>query len=305
VAIRHLDGVRSVAVVAAVANTYAYRNDRVPPGHTASLTVRVADSALLSTTRARLSSGFFPDGSRSSLPLVVLGAGATHALGDHGRIVVGGRWFTVAGVLAPHPLLPELDTSVLVSPSVASEWFEYRGTADRIYVRTSPDLVMQVSQQLARAADPIDPTSTEVTRPSDAVAARLAVKENNRALLLGLGAVALLVGILGIANTMVISVVEQRSRIGLRRTLGATRMHIAVQFVCEAFALSLLGGAAGILVGWGITFATTWQHRWSPTINAGVAGAALAVAAIAGVLAGAYPAARAARLAPTDALRAA
>jgi putative ABC transport system permease protein len=301
-AIGHLTGVVSVSGTAGLSQVFAYRNDRVPPGHTEGLTVRVADSTLIATTHAALARGKFPAGPQAQ-PLAVLGASAARVLGDHGRIWVGGHWFTIAGVLAPHGLVPELNESVLVGPAIAASYFRYDGIAERVYVRTTPESVIAVSRQLARAANPIDPSSTKVTRPSDAVAARLAVTENNRALLLGLGSVALLVGALGIANTMVVSVIEQRARIGLRRALGATRTHIATQFICEAFALSILGGLGGIVVGLGVTAATAWSHGWQPTVNAVVAAASLGLAAAAGVIAGAYPAVRASRLVPTDALR--
>ena len=142
-----------------------------------------------------------------------------------------------------------------------------------------------------------------VSRPSDALAAQIAAKGAYNTLLLGLGAIALVVGAVGIANVMVMAIIQRRREIGLRRALGATRRHIAIQFTAEALILSALGGAAGILAGVLITAGYADVRHWSTAIPLALFPGALAAALGFGLIAGLYPAARAARLAPTDALR--
>jgi putative ABC transport system permease protein len=142
-----------------------------------------------------------------------------------------------------------------------------------------------------------------VSQPSAALAARLAVARASTTLYLGLGAVALLVGGIGIANVMVIAVLERRSEIGLRRALGATQRHIAVQFLTESVVLGALGGAAGLLTGVAVTTGMAKARHWGVLIPPAALWGGLAVAVVIGGMAGLYPAARAARLSPTEALR--
>ncbi len=172
-----------------------------------------------------------------------------------------------------------------------------------IYVRADPDHVTGVYSPLAATTNPANPSSVLVSRPSDAIAAQLAAKKSFTSLFLALGAVALLVGGIGIANIMVISVLKRRSEVGLRRALGATRRHIAVQFLTESVLLALLGGVAGTVLGAVATAGYAASQSWATVIPLqalwGGLGCALAIGAVAGL----YPAARAARLPPTEALR--
>jgi putative ABC transport system permease protein len=219
------------------------------------------------------------------------------------QVWLGGQWFTVIGILEKLPLAPELDRSALVGYPVAQERLGSDGTPSTIYVRANPESVEAVRSVLAATANPQAPEEVEVSRPSDALEARAAAKTAFTSLFLGLGAVALLVGGVGIANVMVISVLERRREIGLRRALGATRRHVAQQFLTESLLLSGLGGVAGVSLGALVTITYASSQDWETVVPViGLAGGVVAALVI-GAIAGLYPAARAARLAPTEALR--
>jgi putative ABC transport system permease protein len=162
-----------------------------------------------------------------------------------------------------------------------------------------------VRSLLARTANPEQPNEIEVSRPSDALAAAAAADVAFTGLLLGLGGVALLVGGIGVANTMVISVLERRAEIGLRRSQGATRGHIPLQFLGEALLLAVLGGGSGILVGWLVTATCARLQGWPADIPAWVAAGGMAATLLIGSIAGLCPAIRAARQSPNEVIQAA
>jgi putative ABC transport system permease protein len=297
--------VEQVATVSSV-SAYVLRTDLVPPDQTGGISVQSADPELLETLGGRMVAGEFLDEARSAYPVAVLGSVAAERLGiaRTGVLVwLGERWFTVGGILAPLELAPGLDRSVLIGYEAAESLLGASGTPTTIYVRTNPETIDDVASVLPATVSPEYPEEVEVSRPSDALEARAAVNDTFTALFVGLGAVALLVGGVGIANVMVISVLERRSEIGLRRALGATKRHIWSQFLTESVVLATLGGVVGVVLGALVTVGYAATRGWEAAVPPYALAGGLAAAVLIGAVAGLYPALRAARLTPTEALR--
>jgi putative ABC transport system permease protein len=306
--VSRVPGVEDVAPTAQLTSTNVFRSDKIPVYETGGLSVRTADASLLPTLNGTLRQGVFLNAATTHFAATVLGYQVARSLGiavirPTTRVWLGNHWFSVVGILEPLPLAPEIDNAALVGVPIAEQLFGFDGHASRIYVRADTSRVTEVAGLLAPTANPEAPDGVSVSRPSDALAARVAVAGSSTALYLGLGGVALLVGAIGIANLMVISVLERRSEIGLRRSLGATRRHVAAQFLAESLLLGLLGGALGLLAGIGITVGLGESRHWSIVIPQLAIWGGLGAALVVGAIAGLYPAARAARLSPTDALR--
>jgi putative ABC transport system permease protein len=274
------------------------------------MTVFAARLNLLDTIGAKIAVGAWLNAATAQYPAVVLGDRAARRLGI-GRslfsqpIWLGGRWFTVVGILEPVSLVPALDLGAFIGWPAGERYLGFEGDISTLYLRVEPDAVDAVRGLLARTANPKHPNEVDVTRPSDAIAAEAAADLAFTGLLLGLGGVALLVGGIGVANTMVISVLERRAEIGLRRSQGATRGHIRVQFFGEALLLAALGGGSGILAGWLVTIAYARLQGWPVDIPLWVAAGGMCTTLFIGGIAGLYPAIRASRLPPTEALSAA
>ena len=285
-----------------------FRSELIPATETKGLTTLAADPSLPATVGATLADGVFLDAASARYPAVVLGSTAARRLGiaragGGVQVVIGGRRFTVVGILDPVTLVPSLDSAALVGFPAAERYLDDEGDVSSLYVRSDAEDVDDVQSVLAITASPEHPDEVDVSRPSDVIEARAAAKSAFTSLFLGLGAVALLVGGVGIANVMVISVLERRSEIGLRRALGATRRHLGIQFLTESLLLSLAGGVAGVALGAAVAGAYASSRGWDVVVPpAVVLGGVLAAVAV-GAVAGLYPALRAARLPPVEALR--
>ena len=308
--IGRISGVAQVQDVGTVNNASAYRNSLIPPVDTNSLSVEAATLGLLQTLGTRIAQGSYLNTATAQEPVAVLGADAAPLLGINRvfsgeRIWLGGQWFYIAGILRPALLDPSLDSSVLVGFPAAEHYLDFDGHPSTIYVRTQTSQVSQVNRVqslLAPTADPEDPSVAVPSQPSAALTARADAQSALSGMFLGLGAVALLVGAVGVANIMVVSVLERRSEIGLRRALGATKGHIRTQFLSESILLALIGGNSGVIAGVAATAVYAHARGWAVVIPAVAWAGGIGVAILIGVLAGLLPALRAARMSPTEAL---
>jgi putative ABC transport system permease protein len=295
----------TTAAATGTADATIRRTDRIPEEVTGGLAVQAASTELLTTLDGTMRTGTWLSDATGRYPGVVLGAEAAERLGvsrTGEQVWIGNRWFTVLGVVNPLPLAPEIDRSALVGWEAAKRYLGFDGHPTVLYERSTDASVEAVQGVLPRTVNPENPDQVDVSRPSDALEAKAAAAGAFTNLLLGLGAVALLVGGVGVANTMVISVLERRREIGLRRSLGATRGQVRVQFLTESLLLSVLGGVAGVALGALATVAFATYRDWPPVVPAWAVGGALAATLVIGTVAGIYPATRAARLSPTVAL---
>lgn len=303
--IHRVGPVESASSVSAL-NTNVQRNRFVEGAN--ALDVLATEPDLLTTLEGQLADGRFLDEGTATLPTVVLGSVAADRLGigdlrGGPTVQIAGRTFAVIGILEAMPLSPDIDRSVLIGNAAAERFLGADIIPTAIFVRAETDRVEAVRSVLPRTVSPAASNEVNVSRPSDALEARARVDENLQNLLLGLGGVALLVGGVGIANVMIISVLERRGEIGLRRSLGATRRHIAAQFVLESASLATLGGVLGSSLGAAVTYAYARRQGWLIEIPIAALGAGIAAALTLGAFAGMYPALRAARLDPAEAVR--
>ena len=307
--VRRIGLVETVTAIGQLPEAKVYRTDRIPAPQSSGIGVYAVRTDLLDTVGATVASGTWLNDATARYPAVVLGARAAERLGlgtvnEDTQIWLGGQWFTVIGILDPVRLVPRLDLGALIGWPAGQRYLGFDGDITTLYIRTDPDAVEAVRSLLARTVNPARPNEVDVSRPSDALAAQAAAETTFTGLLLGLGAVALLVGGIGVANTMVISVLERRAEIGLRRAQGASRGHIRIQFLSEALLLSVLGGGAGILLGLGVTAVYATLQGWPTVVPAWVMVGGITATLMIGGVAGLFPAIRAARVAPTEALAA-
>ena len=282
-----------------------YRSPYVPSGKTSSVALQAVDPSLLTTLRGTLTGGHWFTTANQAFPTVVLGSDAAERLGVHTpgtRLWIDAQWWVVVGILDPLRLAPSLDAAALVPIPAARTYAGFDGTLTGVYLRTDEHQVMSVTGVIPRTASPEHPDQVGIARPSDALTAQLTANDTLNRLLIGLAAIGLLVGGIGISNTMIIAVIERRPEIGLRRALGATRGNIAAQFLSESALMSATGGLAGALLGYAVTLVYAHVQAWGTSLPLWVGAAAVLLTALVGTVAGLYPAIRASRESPTHAL---
>jgi putative ABC transport system permease protein len=315
--VSRIEAVERVADTGAIEDAKVYRSPLIPSVDTNALDVQATSLNLLPVIATTVAQGSWLNAATATQPVAVLGAVAAQRLGIDRlyrgqRIWLGGQWFYIAGILEPAVLAEEVDTSVLIGYPAAERYLDYTTIADgevtagppsTLYVRSETSQVNAVHSVLAQTANPEAPNEVDVSEPSAALEARAEAESALDSLFLALGAVALLVGAVGVANIMIISVLERRSEIGLRRALGATRRQIRTQFLSEAIMLALLGGAIGVVAGALATIVYASTRDWSVVLPIEAWGGGIAAAIAIGAVAGLLPALRAARVSPTEALR--
>ena len=310
-----LRNVGPVAAASAVGNldeVGVYRSPFIPSGNTNSLVVTATDTDLLATLHGTLGAGHWFTRANTAYPTVVLGSSAAARLNVQRtgiRLWIGSAdgprtWAVVIGILRPLPLAPELDGAALLPAPAARSYLGYDGTQTGVYLRADEHHVVPVTEVAARTASPQHPEQVGIDRPSDALTAQLTADRTLNRLLVGLAAIGLLVGGIGVSNTMIIAVIERRSEIGLRRALGATRGNIAAQFLSESVLMSAAGGALGVILGYLVTAVYAHVQGWAVSLPLWVGLVSIGLTALVGGVAGLYPAARASRESPTTALAA-
>jgi putative ABC transport system permease protein len=305
--IGRINGVQQVQSTGTVKGVGAFRNPLIPSVDTNGLTVEATSFDLLPVVATSLAQGHYLNAATAQEPVAVVGATSARLLGidrvyPGERIWVGGHWFYLAGILRPAVLASDLDSAVLVGYPAAKKYLGFDGHPSTVYLRAQNERVNAVDNLLAATANPENPSGVNVSQPSDALVAQADAKSALNGLFLGLGAVALLVGAVGVANIMIISVLERRSEIGLRRALGATKGHIRTQFLSEAILLGLLGGTVGVALGAVATAIYAHIKHWATIIPTEAWAGGILASLIIGAVAGLIPALRAARLSPTEAL---
>lgn len=284
------------------------RSDYISEFEGGGISTIVTSPELLQVVGGNLIEGRFIQDGLSNIPVTVLGSVTASRLGINTletptKILIGNEWFGVVGILDELKIHPDLDRSVFIGYGVAKTLFDIDKEPTTIYVRANPTYIEDVVEVIAPSMNPENPDQVQVSRPSDALEAQEAADAAFTNLLLGLGSVALLVGGVAIANVMVMSVLERRMEIGVRRSIGATRREIRYQFLLESIVLSGIGGLVGVVLGTGVTLGYTNYTDIVFSIPVSQVLGAILLALLIGAISGVYPAIKASKIQPAEAVR--
>jgi putative ABC transport system permease protein len=284
------------------------RSDFISEFEGGGISTIVTSPELLQVVGGNLIEGRFIQDGLSNIPVTVLGSVTASRLGINTletptKILIGNEWFGVVGILDELKIHPDLDRSVFIGYGVAKTLFDIDKEPTTIYVRANPTYIEDVVEVIAPSMNPENPDQVQVSRPSDALEAQEAADAAFTNLLLGLGSVALLVGGVAIANVMVMSVLERRMEIGVRRSIGATRREIRYQFLLESIVLSGIGGLVGVVLGTGVTLGYTNYTDIVFSIPVSQVLGAILLALLIGAISGVYPAIKASKIQPAEAVR--
>ncbi|WP_132189886.1 MULTISPECIES: ABC transporter permease [Kribbella] len=276
-------------------------------GH--ALQVMAGSPGLFDAVRGGLKTGRFFDAGHDNRGdrVVVLGKNAAERLGinridSQPAIFLGDQAYTVIGILDSVSGRAELLDAVIMPNGAAKLAYDLEAP-DAVEIRTAVGAAQLIAGQAPVAIDPNNPSALKVDAPPKQGGVRTGVESDLNALFLLLGAVALLVGGLGIANVTLLSVLERVSEIGLRRALGAARRHVAAQFLVESVIVGFLGGLLGTAVGVLLTVGVSWFRDWTPILDSRLSLGAPLLGAVIGLIAGTYPAWKASAIQPITALR--
>jgi ABC-type antimicrobial peptide transport system permease subunit len=305
--LQRLNGVVAAGAYGAVSGASDVRSSEVSPSR--QVPVMAVTPGLLEAIRGTITSGRFLTAADSARKerVVVLGREAAEKLGITGvehrpAVTINGDRFVVVGILGRAERESGLLDAVLVPVGTAQTRFAADGP-QKVVIETVRGAARLVASQAALALNPNEPSLVRVTAPAEPRRARGEVRSDVSSLFLVLGFVSLVVGTIGIANVTLVNVLERVGEIGLRRALGAARRHIALQFLVESGLVGFGGGVAGASLGVLTVVTVAWSRSWTPVLEAWVPLSAPFLGLAAGLLAGAYPAFRAASLQPVEALR--
>lgn len=307
-----LNGVVAAGAVADVINPGAVRTVPVldlTGEYQHVVPVLAASSGVLDAVRGRIAVGRWFDAGHVERgdPVAVIGADLAAELGIRRLEVqpglyIGDRYFTVIGIVDEAVRDRGFLGSVVVTSTAAERYFDV-ARPERVVIEVDIGAGRLIAAQAPIALSPSAPENLSAAAPILPEAARDRVAGDVNSLFLLLGIVSLVVGAIGIANVTLVTVMERTSEIGLRRALGARRRHVAAQFLGESAAIGMVGGVIGAAIGLLLVVGVSAIKEWTPVLDTWMPLAAPPVGALVGLLAGAYPAVRAARMEPVDALR--